>query len=307
MTGHTGNLGTTRNEGYKLPELPEVEGLVRSLAPVAIGRTVHQVIISDVVLASKEQGKETILKGMQPKDFIHNLKGMKIENITRRSKYIYFTMSKEQMPSLLVSHLGMSGAWFNVHSIDEILEQKFKRHIHVILEMEDGGLLVYSDIRRFGELRLLSDEADHPPLLKMAPEPFDEVASDYFLQCAATPKYSNKAIKEVIMDGQVISGCGNIYATEALYRMKMHPGRKTGRISEKRKIELFQTIVAVLQESINAGGSTISDYRGINGESGSMQNRLQMYGRKNCIDCGTDTKSMRIAGRTSVYCPRCQH
>ena len=120
------------------------------------------------------------------------------------------------MTYLLVSHLGMSGAWFAVNSIDEVTELKFRRHIHVIFEMEDGGLLVYSDIRRFGELRLLDCEADHPPLLKMAPEPFDEEACGHYLDFAATPKYARKAIKEVIMDGQVISGCGNIYATEAL-------------------------------------------------------------------------------------------
>ena len=108
------------------------------------------------------------------------------------------------------------------------------------------------------------------------------------------------------MDGHVISGCGNIYATEALFRMKIHPGRTTERISLKRKQELFEAIVDILQESIDAGGSSISDYRNINGESGSMQNRLKMYGRKVCPECGTETKSMKIGGRTSVYCPNCQ-
>ena len=83
---------------------------------------------------------------------------------------------------------------------------KFRKHIHVILTMEDGGLLVYSDIRRFGELRLIGCEADHPPLLKMAPEPFEEEACQHFLDMAAMPKYARKPIKEVIMDGHVISG-----------------------------------------------------------------------------------------------------
>ena len=99
-----------------------------------------------------------------------------------------------------------------------------------------------------------------------------------------------KPIKEVIMDGQVISGCGNIYATEALFKMKIHPARKAERISLKRKTELFHVIVDILQESIDAGGSTISDYRNINGESGTMQNRLKMYGRKSCPSCRNGNK-----------------
>lgn len=289
-----------------MPELPEVEGVVRELSPVSIGRTISEVQVSDVIKKSKELGKEAIVKGMTLEDFIDELAAMKIVDITRRSKYIYFHLEKEGLPYLLVSHLGMSGAWFVVNELEDVVEQKFRKHIHVVLKMEDGGLLIYSDIRRFGELRLLQKEEDYSPLLKMAPEPFDTVAEEHFIDMAALPKYGRKPIKEVIMDGHVISGCGNIYATEALFRMKIHPGRATERVSEKRKRELFRVIVDVLQESIVAGGSSISDYRNINGEAGTMQTRLKMYGKKLCGTCGTDTKSMKIAGRTSVYCPKCQ-
>ena len=289
-----------------MPELPEVEGVVRALAPVARGRTIRKVTVSDVVIESKAQGKEAVLKGMTTDRFVQDMMGMKIMDVTRRSKYIYFHLQKNSITYLLVSHLGMTGAWFTVNSIEEILEMKFRKHIHMIFDMEDGGLIVFSDIRRFGELRLIDCEEDHPPLLKMAPEPFDNTACGHFLNFSATPKYARKAIKEVIMDGHVISGCGNIYATEALYKMKIHPGRKVERISLKRKTELFHVIVNILQESIDAGGSTISDYRNINGEAGTMQNRLMMYGRKSCPNCNSITKVMKIAGRTSVYCPRCQ-
>lgn len=289
-----------------MPELPEVEGLVRALAPEAIGRTIEEVTISDIVIESKERGREAIIKGMSTDDFIHQMKQMTIVNLTRRSKYIYMDLKKDNKTYLLVSHLGMTGAWFVVNSIEEVTELKFRKHIHVVFKMADGGLLVYSDIRRFGELRLLEIEADHPPLLKMAPEPFDEEACAHFLDFAAQSKYARKPIKEVIMDGHVISGCGNIYATEALYKMKIHPGRKVERISLKRQTELFHVVVDILQESIDAGGSSISDYRNINGESGSMQDRLQMYGRKTCPSCHVETKSMKIVGRTSVYCPKCQ-
>ena len=289
-----------------MPELPEVEGVVRALAPIAIGRTIQEVIVSDTVIKSKQLGKEAVIKGITTEDFIIDMAGMTIRDVTRRSKYIYFHLVKDGNSCLLVSHLGMTGAWFTVEHVDDITEMKFRNHVHVIFTLEGGGLLVYSDIRRFGELRLLGCEADHPPLLKMAPEPFAAEARKHYLELAATPKYARKPIKEVIMDGHIVSGCGNIYATEALYKMNIHPGRAAERISQKQKIELFDVIVDVLQESIDAGGSSISDYRNINGEAGTMQERLKMYGRKHCPACGSATNSMKIAGRTSVYCPTCQ-
>lgn len=288
-----------------MPELPEVEGVVRQIRPVSIGKKIEAVEVSDTIRLSKTNGKEAIIKRMEADGFIESLVGAQIIRVERRSKYIYFTLRNEE-EFLLVNHLGMSGAWFYVDQLQSIPEDKFRRHVHVVLTLSDGNLLAFSDIRRFGEMRVLREEADFPPLLLMAPEPFAAVALDHFLVMAESPKYKNKAIKEVIMDGQVISGCGNIYATEALFKMKIHPKRSAGRISKKRKVELFETVVAILLESIEAGGSTISDYRNINGESGSMQNRFGMYGKKQCPVCGTATKTMKIGGRASVYCPTCQ-
>lgn len=288
-----------------MPELPEVEGVVRQIRPAAIGKKIEEVFVSDTIRVSKTSGKEAIIKRMETDMFISRLMGAQIISVERRSKYIYFTLKKDG-EFLLVNHLGMSGAWFYVDSLLSIGEEKFRKHVHVVLSLSDGNLLAFSDIRRFGEMRVLKEEADFPPLLLMAPEPFEESALAHFLQMAESPKYQNKPIKEVIMDGQVISGCGNIYATEALFKMKIHPNRAAKRISRTRKVELFQTIVAILHESIEAGGSTISDYRNVNGESGNMQNRFGMYGKKQCMECGSMTKSLQIGGRTSVYCPTCQ-
>jgi len=289
-----------------MPELPEVEGVVRGLQPVVTGKTIKSVDVSETILTSKMKGKEAIIKGSSVEDFQRLLVGKQITSIQRRSKYIYFHLQQDKKEQLLVSHLGMSGAWFYVRSILDILEEKFRKHAHVTLHFEDGDMLVYADIRRFGELRFLEKEADHPPLLLMAPEPFDENALDHFLELSKLPKYENKAIKEFIMDGHVVSGCGNIYATEALFRMKIHPARKVKRISRERKIQLFQEIVIVLLDSIENGGSTISDYRSINGGAGNMQHRLQMYGKKECSACGSKTKQQTIGGRTSTYCGKCQ-
>ncbi|WP_313891605.1 bifunctional DNA-formamidopyrimidine glycosylase/DNA-(apurinic or apyrimidinic site) lyase [Psychrobacillus sp.] len=289
-----------------MPELPEVEGLVQSLKPIVTGRTIQSVDISETIITSKAIGKEAILKGMDVDSFCEAIPQMTIDRIERRSKYIYFHLLKDGVPYLLVSHLGMSGAWFYVRDLHDILEEKFRKHSHIILHLDNGDLLVYADIRRFGELRLLISEVDHPPLLLMAPEPFDVGALEHYLEKSVLPKYENKAIKEFIMDGHIVSGCGNIYATESLFRMRMHPGRKVKRISKERKIQLFNEIVVVLLDSIHNGGSTISDYRSINGESGNMQNRLQMYGKKNCPICDAITKQQTIGGRTSTYCATCQ-
>lgn len=289
-----------------MPELPEVEGVVRDLKPLVEGKTINSVILSEVIYNGAAQGKQCIVKNGDPADFELVLAGMKIRLVTRRSKYIFFHLEKGGETFLMVSHLGMSGAWFVVKDVEEITEEKFRKHVHAIFTLHTGELLVYSDIRRFGELRFLKEAADHPPLLQMAPEPFDEGACEHFLQKSELPKYANKPIKEVIMDGHVISGCGNIYATESLFAMQIRPTRKACQISKKRKIELFQAICAVLQESIENGGSTISDYRSVNGGAGSMQERLKMYSKKNCPVCQKATKSVVIAGRTSTYCPSCQ-
>lgn len=290
-----------------MPELPEVEGVVQALKPEIEGRTIKQVQLSEVIRFSYDEGKQCIVKQAEPDAFEMALSQMQITKIERRAKYIFFHLMKEQLSYVLVSHLGMTGAWFIVDTPEDINEEKFKKHIHATFQMADGGYLIYSDIRRFGELRFLTKIEDHAPLTKMAPEPFDEAACDYFIAKSLLPKYEKKAVKEVIMDGQVISGCGNIYATEALFAQKIHPARKMNRISEKRKRALFAAIVDVLRQSIEAGGSTISDYRNINGEAGNMQNRLQMYGKKICPECGTGTSQMTIGGRTSVFCPNCQH
>lgn len=289
-----------------MPELPEVEGVVRDLRPLVEGKTITGVLLSQVVHNGALAGKQCIVKNAEPMNFERALQQMRITAVTRRSKYIFFHLAKEQDDFLLLSHLGMSGAWFVVRDVSEIAEEKFRKHAHAIFTLDSGELLVYADIRRFGELRFLKEMADHAPLLQMAPEPFDAGAYAHFLSKCELPKYSKKPIKEVIMDGHVISGCGNIYATESLFTTRIHPARKTSDVSEKEKRELFTVICDVLQESIDNGGSTISDYRSVNGGAGSMQERLKMYSKKQCPQCDAATEAVTIAGRTSTYCPACQ-
>ena len=289
-----------------MPELPEVEGVVRDLKPLVEGEIIEHVVLSDVVHMSHAGGKQTIVKGSDLDSFQLMLRDTKITNVERRAKYIFIHLMRNEEPFVLVNHLGMTGAWFVVNDLTEIAEEKFRKHVHAIFKLANGQLFVFSDIRRFGELRFMKAITDHKPLTLMAPEPFDEHACDFFLTQCKKSKYENKQIKEVIMDGQVISGCGNIYATESLFATKIRPTKKVKSISKAKKMELFQAIVDVLKESIENGGSTISDYRSVNGGAGSMQDRLKMYSRKICPSCLKETTSVVIAGRTSTYCPNCQ-
>ena len=297
-------LGTIWSD--TMPELPEVEIVTRGLIPNVEGKTIQSVEVSDVVKRSKLQGKEAIIKGKVTEHFIDEMSGMTVERIERRSKYIYFHLMKDEKHYVLVNHLGMTGAWFYVQELEEIPLEKYRKHAHVIFTLDDHHLLVYSDIRRFGELRLLNELSDYRPLLQLAPEPFDEAAESFFIEKTKEPKYREKPIKAVIMDGQVISGCGNIYATESLFRCGIHPNRSTSLIEEDELRKLFQEIVNILQESIEIGGSSVSDYVDTNGEAGSMQDRLQLYQKSICPVCHTPTEKMTIAGRTSVFCRKCQ-
>ena len=297
-------LGTIWSD--TMPELPEVEIVTRGLIPNVEGKTIQSVEVSDVVKRSKLQGKEAIIKGKVTEHFIDEMSGMTVERIERRSKYIYFYLMKGDDRYILVNHLGMTGAWFYVQELEDIPLEKYQKHAHVTFTLDNNYLLVYSDIRRFGELRLLNELSDYRPLLQLAPEPFDKEAEAFFIEKTTQPKYREKPIKAVIMDGQVISGCGNIYATESLFRCGIHPNRSTRLIEEQQLRRLFREIVNILKESIDIGGSSVSDYVDTNGEAGSMQDRLQLYQKSVCPTCGTPTEKMTIAGRTSVFCSSCQ-
>ena len=143
-------------------------------------------------------------------------------------------------------------------------------------------MLVYADIRRFGELRTIDKLGDFLPVVRMAPE-YDSIeAKEYFLRAVKHSGNISKTIKAVLMDSTVVTGVGNIYAAESLYAAKILPTRKAGNISLKRLETLFQAIIDVFELSLAQGGSTISDYRSSTGGSGEMQNKFQVYQRKTC-------------------------
>lgn len=286
-----------------MPELPEVELVKRELEPVR-GRKIVDVEFSHYVHKGFESGKRTIVKE-DLNDFINNVKGKSILHTGRRGKYLYFLLSDEFKTTHLVSHLGMSGAYFIVNQLKDIKETNFKKHAQVIFTLDNGQKLIYSDIRRFGEMHTHEKLAEFPPFMRMAPEYTDEESREHFIKTLRSKRYSEKMIKAAIMDGSVIPGVGNIYAVESLYLSHILPTRKVKNVSVKRLNDLFDKITDVFELSLSRGGSTISDYRSVTGGKGEMQHSFKVYGQETC-PLGHPLKTRVINTRNTYYCTTCQ-
>jgi formamidopyrimidine-DNA glycosylase len=229
---------------------------------------------------------------------ITKLVGEQITQIDRRAKYLLIHTTGASV----LSHLGMTGTW---QRADDKREQH--THDHLRLSAEDGTTLVYNDPRKFGFIELFDREKGAPRLAELGPEPLDQAAftADYL---AAALHKRNAPIKSLLMDQAIVVGVGNIYAAEALFRSGIHPKRKAASVSKARLETLVKTVREVLEEAIEAGGSTIDDFRKINGQSGYFQHTFSVYAREGqpCLVCKRTLKLAKIGGRSSVYCPQCQ-
>ena len=282
-----------------MPELPEVETVLRGLAPVLEGRTIV-----------KAKVNRPDLRWPFPENMAGRISGQKISKLWRRSKYILADLSSGE--SLLV-HLGMSGRILIsgdplgtfVH--DHPAAQK---HDHVVFDIDNGARVTYNDPRRFGAMDLLStDGADHHPLLRdIGPEPLSNAFNETYL--IERLKGKKSAIKSVLLDQKIVAGLGNIYVCEALYRAGISPKRLAGKTAQKRLAALVPIIRQVLDEAINAGGSSLRDFRQADGELGYFQHSFNVYGREGlpCVTDGCDHVVQRIvqSGRSSFYCKNCQ-
>lgn len=286
-----------------MPELPEVELVKRDLNGIE-GQTIQDVTLSDFVKNGHASGRKTIIK-MPLELFAGEMTGAEIVKVGRRGKYLYFILKKSDDIFYMMSHLGMSGAYFHVQSFQDIKELNYKKHWQVQFRLSDGSILIYSDIRRFGEMQVIPSFNGFMPVSEMAPEYTDETARMYFMTQLSRDKYQNKAIKALIMDSRIIPGVGNIYASESLYASGILPSRKVKFISQHRLNRLFDEIVNVFEMSLSQGGSTISDYRSVSGESGQMQDRFKVYHKKVCPK-GHDIKTKVIGSRNTFYCTTCQ-
>mgnify|MGYP002478645711 FL=1 len=286
-----------------LPELPEVETVRRGLIPAMEGARIAQ---ADIRRAG--------LRWPFPPRLAERLTGARIHRLRRRSKYILADLDAGET---ILLHLGMSGriivsGWGEPHVPGQFHHghPAPARHDHVVLDMDNGARVTFNDARRFGALDLVTTaEAEaHPLLAVLGPEPLGNAFSAAHL--AERFKGRKAPIKAMLMDQRIVAGLGNIYVCEALFRAGIHPARPAGRIGSARLESLSQAVRMVLIEAIEAGGSSLRDYRQTDGELGYFQHAFRVYDRAGlpCATPGCPGTVRRIvqSGRSTHYCPRCQ-
>lgn len=276
-----------------MPELPEVETVVRSLRSMLPGRA-----IVSVRLGKTDFMDDPVALG----DF---LPGRRIESVERIGKFIRMRLvasasarnPNEQLN--LIVHLGMTGRLI-VHAANAPVAA----HTHGFFELDDGRELRYTDIRRFGQIRLVADANLAPFRERLGEEPL-EVPIEKFVQRLAGRR---ARIKALLLDQRVFRGIGNIYADESLWRARIHPARLAARLTKQDLARLRKAIQDVLKAAIRMHGSSISDFVDAEGAAGSYQQRHRVYGRmgKPCTRCGSGIRRVIVAGRSSHFCPRCQ-
>ncbi len=272
-----------------MPELPEVETVRMGLAQIAK----HQPEITKVDL------KRGDIRFPIPKNFARALQGQKITGVRRRAKYLLIDTPK----AILLSHLGMTGSWRVVEAGGE------DKHDHCYLELSDGRRLAFRDPRRFGVLDLIEPggESRHRLLRNLGVEPLDIAVFDGEFLFNASRK-RKIAAKVFLMDQRIVVGVGNIYASEALFRAGVRPGRAAGRLTKEQCDRLALVTREVLEEAIRAGGSSIRDYRQAGGDEGAYQDAHRVYDRAGqpCLVCGKKVRSAVLGGRSTFWCDSCQ-
>ena len=277
-----------------MPELPEVETVVRTLRPLVVGKT-----LQDALIYTKKLIKTPELI----KDFKSRIKGQKINAINRIGKHIIFVLDND----VLISHLRMEGKYYFFQKEKEI--QIDDKHFMASLVFDDKSILVYHDTRKFGTFHLLPKDKylSLPPINKVGPEPFDKKCSVKYLK----EKFSKKtiAIKSALLDQSIMAGLGNIYVNEVLHLAKINPLQSTKTISEAKILLILKYSKEVLKKAIKLGGSSISSYTSSLGVDGKFQNFLLVHTKKGekCQQCkNCIIKKIKVNGRGTYYCSCCQ-
>lgn len=273
-----------------MPELPEAETIVRDLQRKVIGRTItgSQVSFADIL------GTD-----LNPQRLARLVKGRSIDSVERRAKKIVLRLSNQLV---LVISLGMTGRV--VASRAE--RARDLRHIAVRFELDDGTSLLYDDARRFGSIEIYTTEHWQERQVSLGVEPLsDEFTPQRLFEMTRT---SISPIRNWLLDQTRVSGVGNIYAAEALYRAGIRPTRRARTLTRAESARLRDALRDVLNESIDARGTTISDYRDADGVEGAFDTRLLVYDRAGmpCIRCRTVIKRVVFTNRSAFYCPQCQ-
>ncbi|WP_419757479.1 bifunctional DNA-formamidopyrimidine glycosylase/DNA-(apurinic or apyrimidinic site) lyase [Acidisoma sp.] len=280
-----------------MPELPEVETVMRGLALRLEGRRIRSAVLS--------RGD---LRRVIPSGLAARLTGATVIGFRRRGKYILMRLSGGD--SLLI-HLGMSGRM--AISLQTLTRTEDAKHEHLIMETEDGWRIGLIDPRRFGLLDLMATEAEdaHALLREMGPEPLEESFTPAALSTALRGRRT--PIKAALLDQRIVAGLGNIYVSEALFRAGISPRRLAGSVPGARAARLVPAIRATLLEAIEAGGSSLRDYVQPDGELGYFQHAWKVYGRAGtaCERCPglpvcAGVRRIVQSGRSTFYCPRTQ-
>ena len=282
-----------------MPELPEVETVRRGLLPVMEGRLITNAAVN-----------RPDLRWPFPVGMADRLTGKRVTALRRRSKYILADLDSGET---LIIHLGMSGRLLVSGALSGNFHHDHPnpaKHDHVVLDMESGARVTFNDARRFGSMDLINtDRAEtHPLLANIGPEPFGNGFSGPYL--VDRLKSRNTPIKSALLDQSIVAGLGNIYVCEVLFRARISPTQKAGQIASARVAGLVPIIRDVLAEAIEAGGSSLRDYRQTDGELGYFQHAFKVYGREGapCVTPGCASTIARLvqSGRSSFHCPTCQ-
>jgi formamidopyrimidine-DNA glycosylase len=271
-----------------MPELPEVETTRLGIAPWIEGQRILRLVT-----------RVPALRWPIPAGLPERLAGAEVLAVQRRAKYLL--LRTDRGTALL--HLGMSGSLRVLHE-----SPPPGRHDHFDLITAAGVVIRFNDPRRFGALLWTEDDpATHPLLAPLGPEPLGAGFNTAWLQQHSARR--RIAIKPLIMNGRIVVGVGNIYASEALFRAGIHPARAAGRLAEKRLAALVTAIQEVLSDALREGGTTLRDFHHGTGQPGYFGQRLRVYDRagRPCVVCATPVKQQVLGQRSSYFCPRCQH
>ena len=271
-----------------MPELPEVETVRRGLEKLILGKKISNIEIRYPKMIKTDLNQ-----------FQKELPGQVIQSMGRRGKYLLFNLRDK----VLISHLRMEGKYF--YYPDQVPERK---HAHVLIHFEDGGTLVYEDVRKFGTMELLAPELLEAYFIskKLGPEPTEQ---DFDLgRFKLALKRSKKPIKSHLLDQTLVVGLGNIYVDEVLWRAKVHPARISQSLTAKEARKVHDETINVLGQAVEKGGSTIRTYTNAFGEDGTMQEFHQVYDKTGqaCSRCGSIIEKIQLGGRGTHFCPECQ-
>ena len=273
-----------------MPELPEAETIVRGLRPAIVGRSIRstEVIHADVLRQPRRR-------------FADRVRGRTVLGVERRGKNVIVRLDLERVVAV---NLGMTGRLLPVS--EDGAETPDSSHPAVRFCLQGGGALVFDDTRRFGTVECLTAEEWRERSERMGPEPLEPSFTASVLHASLAA--SRSPVRSWLLDQRKVVGVGNIYANEALHLAGIHPGRQARTVDRKGAQALHRGIRRVLRAAIEAGGTTLRDYRTAEGEPGRYARRLLVYGRdaEPCGRCGSEIRRVVFGGRSAFFCPRCQ-